>query len=127
MVRSHPGARSRDQFGRPGARAFSVLSEFVTHRFEELNNYSGGLTIQIKAISGGFAERLRASAMPSRAASTGGKISCSMSFGSNLNVVDRCHPVIIPQQTRHVRIIPYPDAPIIREFIHQNDPALVLF
>jgi len=32
-----------DRFGRPGARVFSVLSEFLTHRFEELNNYSGGL------------------------------------------------------------------------------------
>jgi hypothetical protein len=57
MARSHPGARSRNRFGRPGARVFSVLSEFVTHRFEELNNYSRGLTIQIEVISGGFAER----------------------------------------------------------------------
>src|SRR5207302_11383213 len=57
MARSHPGARSRDQFGRPGARGFSVLSEFVANRFEELNNYSGDLTIQIEVISGGFAER----------------------------------------------------------------------
>jgi hypothetical protein len=57
MARCHPGARSRGQFGRPGARVFSVLSEFVTNRFEELNNYSGRMTTQIEVIAAGFAER----------------------------------------------------------------------
>ena len=53
-------------------------------------------------------------------------MSFSVSFGPNLDVVDRCRQAIVSDQIRDARIVLQPIAPIIRKIVDQNDRGLVL-
>src|SRR5882757_6716458 len=94
---------------------FSVLGEFFSTRFKELNTYSGWLTRCIATV---FARHGGMARQPDECR--------SVRFASNLDVVDGCDQAILPEHARHVRIVREPLAPIIREVVDQKHGGLVV-